>query len=420
MAIKGRRVLIQEKTGTDTLVNIYPDTVAERVWYDEETSIKEKLDNEVKGLTSKIENLNTGVTGVKGDSETSYRTGQVNITKANIGLGNVVNQGMDATPKQNSESYVMSGGVYTAIKSTETNLSSKINDITAIAQGKTSTYVVDTTVSGNYANGQLNYDKTTGVQQTTLSKTLKLKTIDNSEVSLSDLKVGDIVLVTSKDKYDWWVGSVETTTIVLYTFEAEKVDLTDYATKTYADGVPTTNEYDFYTNIKKTVVDGIKDLYTISYTNSSRIDNTNGKIFNIEEGITAVGKANQLTNARNISLSGDATGSGSFDGSKDITITTTIGDGKITTEKLKNNSITSDKILAGTIVNSNISADAKISNSKLADSGVTAGTYSAVKVNAKGIVTEGANYIEYGTSSNNTPSENLVVGGLFFSFISEN
>jgi hypothetical protein len=31
------------------------------------------------------------ITGVKGDSETSYRTGKVNITKDNIGLGNVDN-----------------------------------------------------------------------------------------------------------------------------------------------------------------------------------------------------------------------------------------------------------------------------------------------------------------------------------------
>ena len=32
------------------------------------------------------------VTGVKGDSETTYRTGNVNITKADIGLGNVENK----------------------------------------------------------------------------------------------------------------------------------------------------------------------------------------------------------------------------------------------------------------------------------------------------------------------------------------
>ena len=39
------------------------------------------------------------VTGVKGDSETAYRTGNVNITKANVGLGNVPNVATnDQTP----------------------------------------------------------------------------------------------------------------------------------------------------------------------------------------------------------------------------------------------------------------------------------------------------------------------------------
>ena len=32
-----------------------------------------------------------GVTGVKGNAEGSYRTGNVNVTPANIGLGNVPN-----------------------------------------------------------------------------------------------------------------------------------------------------------------------------------------------------------------------------------------------------------------------------------------------------------------------------------------
>lgn len=44
-------------------------------------------------LKTKLENLDTSalVTGVKGDSENSYRTGNVNITKENIGLSNVTN-----------------------------------------------------------------------------------------------------------------------------------------------------------------------------------------------------------------------------------------------------------------------------------------------------------------------------------------
>ena len=45
---------------------------------------------------NKLKNIAAGaqvnsITGVKGDSETEYRTGNVNITKANVGLGNVDN-----------------------------------------------------------------------------------------------------------------------------------------------------------------------------------------------------------------------------------------------------------------------------------------------------------------------------------------
>lgn len=392
MAIKGRRVQIQEKTGTDTLVNIYPDTVAEGVWYDENTSIKDKLDNEVEGLNSKIENLNTGVTGVKGEAETDYRTGQVNITKANIGLGKVENRGVDTTPTANSTNYVESGGV-----------AAELSNVVAIAEGKTNTYVIkvenvdiagaDSNVS--IVNERFKIPKTSSLEvKPDLNGGEAIVTIEGKILQPQDLKLGDIILVQEAEYYDWWARIIVPNIMVGFEpFEAEKVDLTAYATKTYADGVPTTNKYEFTDNSNgskfgKTVVEGINDLYTSSHTNSSRIEIITERISNIEGGTTAVGKANQLTNARNISLSGDATGSGSFDGSKDITITTTIGDGKITT-------------------------------SKLADSGVTEGTYSAVNVNAKGIVTKGANYIEYGTSSNNTPSENLVVGGLFFSFISE-
>ena len=50
----------------------------------------------------------------------------------------------------------------------------------------------------------------------------------------------------------------------------------------------------------------------------------------------------------------------------------------------------------------------------LANSGVTAGTYSVVQVNAKGIVTAGNQLIEVGTTGQTTPSATLAVGGIFF------
>ena len=55
---------------------------------------------EINGITYKVtgatlatalESIGSYVTGVKGNSETNYRTGNVNITPANIGLGNVDN-----------------------------------------------------------------------------------------------------------------------------------------------------------------------------------------------------------------------------------------------------------------------------------------------------------------------------------------
>ncbi|HFH3052912.1 TPA: phage tail protein [Pseudomonas aeruginosa] len=69
----------------------------------------------------------------------------------------------------------------------------------------------------------------------------------------------------------------------------------------------------------------------------------------IVSGATVVGKAARLATPRRISISGAATGSGTFDGSADTALTIT-----------------------------------------LADSGVTAGTYPKVNVNAKGLVTGGA------------------------------
>ncbi|WEE25248.1 hypothetical protein [Aeromonas hydrophila] len=70
----------------------------------------------------------------------------------------------------------------------------------------------------------------------------------------------------------------------------------------------------------------------------------------IEGGNTAAGKANKLSTARNIALAGDVTGQAAFDGSGNISITTTY----------KN-------------------------------SGVTAGTYRSVTVDAKGNITAGTN-----------------------------
>ena len=86
--------------------------------------------------------------------------------------------------------------------------------------------------------------------------------------------------------------------------------------------------------------------------------------------------ATKLAAARKIALSGDVTGETTFDGSADRPITAT-----------------------------------------LSNSGVTAGSYSVVTVDAKGRATAGGQLIEFGASGATNPSAALAVGGLFFELV---
>ena len=100
------------------------------------------------------------------------------------------------------------------------------------------------------------------------------------------------------------------------------------------------------------------------------------QIMNGNLSVAQSNKAKQLTDARKISLSGDATGETTFDGTADKDISVT-----------------------------------------LANSGVAAGTYSTVAVDIKGRVTAGSQIVEWGTSGQSDPSTNLAVGGLFFALV---
>ncbi len=109
--------------------------------------------------------------------------------------------------------------------------------------------------------------------------------------------------------------------------------------------------------------------------------NINGKAISTifeTDGITAkkATAASTLATARNIKLTTDVTGSASFNGGADATIAAT-----------------------------------------LSNTGVKAGTYSAVTVDAKGRATAGAQVVEVGEEGQDAPSANLAVGGLFFKLI---
>lgn len=117
--------------------NITKVIVGENLYYLKDKQVRDSigaangiatLDSNGKISSSQIPSGIGYVTGVKGDSESSYRTGNVNITKGNIGLGNVGNfkavstaasQGLTDTEKSNARANIGAGtgnGTVTGIK----------------------------------------------------------------------------------------------------------------------------------------------------------------------------------------------------------------------------------------------------------------------------------------------------------------
>lgn len=141
--------------------------------------------------------------------------------------------------------------------------------------------------------------------------------------------------------------------------------------------IPVGDLIDTYTGDNVNITIDSNNVIKFTQAFLTRMTNIETYISNLENGTTPAGKANKLTNARTIAVAGDATGSGSFDGSTDLTITLTL------------------KAVG------------------------TAGTYSVVQTDANGRVIAGAQIIEVGTAGQTTPSASLAVGGLFFQKITD-
>ncbi len=280
-----------------------------------------------------------GVTGVKGSAENSFRKGDVNITAANIGLGNVTN---DAQVKRSEMG--AAGGVAqldTTGKVPASQLPSYVDDVVEIA-------VVATDSNGRITKIACLDENSALKEITALSGVIYLHTLDG------------VWGHKATNKMYRWSGS--------YLAEiSSSLALGETSSTAYAGDKGKAN------------ADNIATLQSEMSTAKTDISNAKTDISNIKDGTTKVKKAesaDKLATARTLSFTGDATGSASFDGSanKEITLT-------------------------------------------LANSGVTAGTYSVVQVDAKGRVTAGNQIIEYGTSGQTTPSTNLAIGGIFFELI---
>ena len=225
---------------------------------------------------------NGGVTGVKGNAESTYRKGNVNITPANIGLGNLTN---DAQVKR-SEMGVANGVA------------------TLGEDGK-----IPSSQLPSYVDDVLEYENKVAFPTTGES--------------------GKIYVAKDTNLTYRWGGSA-------YIEISASLALGETSSTAYAG------------DKGKALDTRISTAEGNISTNAEEITSLETRTTKLENGTTPAGKATKLATARKITLTGDANGNTTFDGSADESITVT-----------------------------------------LANTGVTAGTYSAVAVDSKGRVTAG-------------------------------
>ena len=384
-----KKYQIQQRTGENTYDVLHPETEASivklettNITYGNAQAAIEGLNTRVGQNEANIGTLqNSHVSGVKGNSESTYRTGQVNITKANIGLSNVDNTSDANKPISNAQKEVNTtqAATNTSLGNRITALENQIGGVTGAMHylGTTSTAVSD---GGTQA-----------------------PTINGTAVPTANLKRGDVVLY-GQQEFIWngtkWELFGDEGSYVLKTTKINGIALSGDITLTAGDinanrssgDVSVTQALkdleDRFVNYQvktdnslnttsKTVVGAINEVKTTADAAKSASTTNTTAITNITNGNTTVAKATNATNATNatqfasnksVELTGDVTGSASSKAG--WTVATT----------LKN-------------------------------SGITAGTYSAVTVNAKGIATSGAQFIK--TGSSDTAPADLAIGGLY-------
>ena len=371
---KNKYQIIQKVSEQDTVL-LHPETEASVVEYDNTNSGLSATT--VQGAIDELKS-GAGVTGVKGNAEQSYRTGNVNLTPANIGA-----EEAGAVSSHNS-----SNSAHSDIRTAVSTAQARADSAYALAEGRSrgesyeniQAFVTAYNALGkNVRNiGDAIYLQSTGVPDLWIYDKGAEKGTYNyttDEAFLNELKTN---------------GNVRVGFYNVSALEGDKVDLTDYQKKT--DNSLTTTS--------KTVVGAIDEVKTTADSASSTASSNATEITKIKNGTTKVASATSADSATS------ATSAGKWTTARTIGVSVNSG----------NKADGSTAITGSATQSVDGSADKTIAVT-LGNSGVTAGTYSAVQVNAKGIAVAGGQMIEIGTSGQTTPSSSLATGGLFFKAI---
>lgn len=394
---------INQLQSDGSLLTLHPATDASIVYYnDVATELgTTTVQGAIKEIVTVLNTLETktGVTGVKGNSESSYRQGNVNITATNVGAYTI--------SETNSKISTDISG-HNSNSSAHSDIRTKItNDISSHNSNASAHSDIRKLITAAQSKADSAFSLASGRSKAVAFETVAAMTTALKAANSTDYKIGDQIFIKATDTPDYWVTAVNSTKTGTYGYYElqileTSIDLTDYQTKTDNTLSTTSKTIVGAINEVKTTADNagssltglrntINSIKTQVTTLTTRADQAETDIDNITNGTLKVGKAaaadsattattctgnaataTKLQTARTISLTGAITGSVSFNGSANASIATT-----------------------------------------LANSGVTAGTYSVVSVNAKGIITKGAQFIEVGTDTAATaPSSNLAIGGI--------
>lgn len=485
-----------KKTGADTYTKYHFETDTKQVILDEaigELTKGSTLHDALASIKTTAEKGGQGATDLA--THVADKKNPHGVTKAQVGLGSVVNQGMDITPTSGSSKYVTSDGVFQAITyvqtQLQTNLETVINEAAiaqtaaatakskadsaySLASGKSASFVftsVNLMMSGalpsgnaisGYKVGDNIYLSAKNVPDFWISNITNLSATVSTEAQITAAKDGQVVLVKWGNNYVSLIA-VESKTDLSGYYTSAQVDSNFYKksetyTKTQIDDKDTTiknnvtelsaGKQDIVCHFKLTpndsdiskiidIATGDSDTGTFTFSASGNDDDfvrvvKNGNDFigiiyiadakvtlpiyasySSPDGLTAVYRGTAVGEFENGAIIAQIlrVTAESYSISVRIKLTSLKTAQDVKNYTLNRFVLKADSIAVTGDVTGTGSQKSGI-NLALTNTGVTAGTYSAVTVDSKGRVTNGANSFVFATSLNDTKLNDLASGGI--------
>ena len=380
----------------DSLLELHPATDADIVAVETGTGKYQGTATNVQDALEEVYDMAStgGVTGVKGDKETTYRTGDVNLTPANVGAQPEFTDGSATIATESNGVVTLKAGVAQSGGAIANSAGSDITLGTAAKKG------VATSVSASSTDNDLATAKAVHDAIDALPEPMVFKGSLGTGGTITELPTPS----AANEGYTYKVITAGT-----YAGQAAKIGDTFISdgtawvlipsgdepsgTVTSVNGAGASGSHVTVTGgpvtTSGTLTVGVESGYSIP--SDTKQEQWDAKYDKPNGGIPST----DMTTAVQTSL-----GKADTALQENQTVTVTVNGGK--------------KADGSTDISANGSGKTALTVT-MADTGITAGTYSAVQVNAKGLAVRGVNAFEVGSKSGtNTPSANLVVGGIFY------